>query len=141
MLVAALTRVGLSRRHQSTILGELTRDFHPVFSPSCVAEDSLFREEFQFLVECRCPRPQSFSPRARRYGQEEVPVSSHRGQTNEALFERVVPCMLVRWRQRHSSAFGTQSLHFMCRMWRVLSLSKTAGILSSATRTGHVSQP
>ncbi len=49
--------------------------------------------------------------------------------------------LLVRLWRRRSSTDGTQSLRFTRRMRRMLSLSKTANILSSATRTGHVSQP
>ncbi len=61
----------------STGLWGFTRDFHPVLSPSCVAEDSRPRERFQAFLECRGLRLQlvssSFSTRARRCGQEEVP--------------------------------------------------------------------
>ncbi len=65
----AFTRGGLSRHHQSI--------WPPVFSPTCVAEDSRYGEGFQVFHECRGPRLQlasrSFLPRARRCGQAEVP--------------------------------------------------------------------
>ncbi len=44
-----------------------------------------------------------------------------------------------RWQR--SSTDGTQSPRLTHRMRRMLSLSKTSNILSSATRTGHVSPP
>ncbi len=49
--------------------------------------------------------------------------------------------MLVRQRRRRSSTDGMQSLRLTRSMRRKLSLSKTSNILSSATRTSHVSQP
>ncbi len=54
----------------TTVLCELTRDFHPVLSPSCVAEDSRSGERFQACIDRGCPRLQlttsSPVPRARR---------------------------------------------------------------------------
>ncbi len=47
--------------------------------------------------------------------------------------------MFVRGRRRRSSKDGTQSLRLMRRMRWMLSLSRTSNILSSATRTFHVS--
>ncbi len=48
----------------STILDDLTRNFHQVLSPSCIAEDCLDRG---------CPRLQLvYRPRARRYVQKEI---------------------------------------------------------------------
>ncbi len=38
----------------STVLCELTRDFHSVLSPSCVAEDSRSRERFQVCLDRGC---------------------------------------------------------------------------------------
>ncbi len=47
------------------------------FAQSCIDEDSRSRERFKVFLEFRGPPPQlsssSFSPRARRYGLEEVP--------------------------------------------------------------------
>ncbi len=58
----------------STVLCELTRDFHPVLSPSGVAEDLLFGEGFQVCLDRGCPHlqqaPSSPAPRARRCGQK-----------------------------------------------------------------------
>ncbi len=48
--------------------------------------------------------------------------------------------MLVRQRQRRRSTDGTQFLRLTCRMRRLLLLSRNSNILSSASRTGHVSQ-
>ncbi len=60
----------------STVLGELTRDFYPVLSPSYVAEDSRSGEGFQVGPDRRCPYFQlassSSAPRARWCGKEEV---------------------------------------------------------------------
>ncbi len=57
-------------------LRELTRDFHPVLPPSCVAEDSRSGERFQVGLDRVCPCPQlvsrSSTPRARRCGKEKV---------------------------------------------------------------------
>ncbi len=57
------------------------RDFHPVLSPSCETEDSLSGEGLQVCLEQACPGHQLPSnlptPRARRYGQKEVPLSGH----------------------------------------------------------------
>ncbi len=53
----------------STALCELGRVFHPMLSPSCVAEDLRSRERFQPFLECHGPDLQlvssSLSPRAR----------------------------------------------------------------------------
>ncbi len=41
----------------STVLCELTRDFYPVLSQSCLAEDSRSGERSHVFLECRgCPR-------------------------------------------------------------------------------------
>ncbi len=55
LLVAAFTRGGLTTPG-STVLCELTRDFYPVLSPSCVA-----KEEFQVSLDHGCPRLQLVS--------------------------------------------------------------------------------
>ncbi len=44
-------------------------------------------------------------------------------------------------RRRRSSTSGLQSLRPTYRIRRMLSLSEVVGIHSSATRTGHASQP
>ncbi len=62
----------------STVLCEFTRDFHPVLSLSCVAEDTRYGERFQVSLDRGCPCLQlassSSAPRARRCGKEEVLV-------------------------------------------------------------------
>ncbi len=78
VLASAFTLGRLSRHRQlswctpgSTVLCELTRGFHPVLSPSCVAEDW-----FQVGLDRGCPCLQlassSSAPRAGRCGKEKV---------------------------------------------------------------------
>ncbi len=57
----------------STVLCELTRHFHPVLSPSCVAEDSRSEKGFKVCLDRGYPHLQLASslpePHARRFGQ------------------------------------------------------------------------
>ncbi len=80
----------------STVLCELTRDFHLTLSPPCVAEDSRSREGFHVCLDYGCPRLQlassSSAPHASRCGKEKVlrGVLQH-DQTSGAFFARTVP--------------------------------------------------
>ncbi len=60
----------------SVVLCELTRHFHPVLSPSCVAEDSRSGHRFQVGLDRGSPCLQlassSSAPRVRRCGKEKV---------------------------------------------------------------------
>ncbi len=60
----------------STVLCGLTREFHPIFSPSYVAEDSRSGEGLQVRLDRGCPRlhlaSSSSAPRARRCGKEKI---------------------------------------------------------------------
>ncbi len=127
----------------SAVLCELTRHFHPVLSPSCVAEDSRSGNRFQVGLDRGSPclrHVRGCVGRRRSF------ISSPSGRLAAWPNQLSILCtssagMLVRQRRRRSSTDGTQSLRLTRRMRRMLSLSKTSNILSSATRTGHVSQP
>ncbi len=82
----------------------------------------------------------SSAPRARCYGKKVLDQLTF--GTSCSMTKAVSSAgMLVRQRWRRSSTDGSQSLCFTRGMRRMLSLSNTSSILSSDTRTGHVSQP
>ncbi len=73
-------------------------------------------------------------------------ISSPSGRLVVRPNQRILLCtnsagILVRQRRRRSSTDGTQSLRLTRRMRWMLSFSKASNVLSSATRTGHASQP
>ncbi len=116
VLVAAFTRGGLSRHHQL----RHSRLDGSVLSPSCVAEDS----RFQACHDCGCRRSSL--------------ITSPSGRS---VLWTGCAGILVRRRRHRSSAVDTQSLRLTRRMRRMMSLSKTSNVPSSAASTGHVSQP
>ncbi len=64
----------------STVLCELTRSFHPVPSPSCVAEDSRSGEGLQVCLDRRCPRLRlAASSSAQRVGRSRSLIRSPAG--------------------------------------------------------------
>ncbi len=98
----------------TAVLRELTRHFHPVLSPSCVAEDSRFGGRFQVSLDRGSPCLQlasrSSAPRAARCGKENVldqlTCGTSCGMTKPAepsLHER------LRQRRRRSSTDDTQT--------------------------------
>ncbi len=123
----------------------LTRHFHRVLSPSCVAEDSWSGNRFQVSLDRGSPCLQlassSSAPRAGWYGKEKVLDQPTFGTScSMSLLCTSSASLLVRRRRRHSSTDRTQSLRLMCRMRRMLSLSKTSNILSYRSCLATVEQ-
>ncbi len=123
----------------SAVLCEHTRHFHPVLSPSCVAEDS--RSALVVVAHVfSCPPARLRQVRG-GVGRRRSLISSPLGRLAAWPKRRSPLCtssagMQVRKRRRRSSTDGTQSLRLTRRMQRMLSLSKSSNMFSTPIRTG-----
>ncbi len=95
----------------STVLRELTRHFHPVLSPSCVAENSRPGDRFQVGLDRGSPCLQLASsssvPRARRCEKEKVLDKLTFG-TSCSMIKRVGPSLHEQCRYTRKAEAATQ---------------------------------